>query len=167
MVRSIALKETIGFKQFYEENKNKYMWDTREEAIWITYENDKCKDALLKAIDNNKKQQTIDEMIQSINKKAVCITKKDTKLISKGDMPGIDKIAFNDDKKLNKKYTVFDDKKVIIYINGMVPPQPKQLNETKGVVTADYQSYLEKQWIDELRKKYTVKVNQDVLKQVK
>ena len=167
MVWSKAIKDTIGLKEFYEKNKNKYMWDTRAEAIWITYENDKCKDALLKAIDNNKKQQTIDEMIQSINKKAVCITKKDTKLISKGDMPGIDKIAFNDDKKLNKKYTVFDDKKLIIYINGMVPPQPKQLNETKGVVTADYQSYLEKQWIDELRKKYTVKVNQDVLKQVK
>jgi peptidyl-prolyl cis-trans isomerase SurA len=167
MVWSKAIKDTIGLKEFYEKNKNKYMWDTRAEAIWITYENDKCKDALLKAIDNNKKQQTIDEMIQSINKKAVCITKKDTKLISKGDMPGIDKIAFNDDKKLNKKYTVFDDKKLIIYINGMVPPQPKQLNETKGVVTADYQSYLEKQWIEELRKKYTVKVNQDVLKQVK
>lgn len=167
MVWSKAIKDTVGLKEFYEKNKNKYMWDTRAEAIWITYENDKCKYALLKAIDNNKKQLTIDEMIQPINKKGACITKKDTKLISKGDMPGIDKIAFNDDKNLNKKYTVFDDKKLIIYINGMVPPQPKQLNETKGVVTADYQSYLEKQWIDELRKKYTVKVNHDILKQVK
>ncbi|HNV95243.1 MAG TPA: peptidylprolyl isomerase, partial [Bacteroidales bacterium] len=71
MVWSKAIKDTIGLKEFYEKNKNKYMWDTRAEAIWITYENDKCKDALLKAIDNNKKQQTIDEMIQSINKKAV------------------------------------------------------------------------------------------------
>lgn len=167
MVWSKAIKDTIGLKEFYEKNKNKYMWDTRAEAFWITYENDKCKDALLKAIDNNKKQLTIDEILQSINKKATCLTKKDTKLISKGEMPGIDKIAFNEDKNQNKKYTVFDDKKLIIYINGMVPPQPKQLNETKGVVTADYQSYLEKQWIDELRKKYVVKVNQDVLKQVK
>lgn len=167
MVWSKAIKDTVGLKEFYEKNKNKYMWDTRAEAIWITYENDKCKDALLKAIDNNKKQLNINEILQSINKKATCLTKKDTKLISKGEMPGIDKIAFNEDKNLNKKYTVFDDKKLIIYINGMVPPQPKQLNETKGVVTADYQSYLEKQWIDELRKKYVVKVNQDVLKQVK
>lgn len=167
MVWSKAIKDTTGLKEYYEKNKNKYMWDTRAEAIWITYENDKCKDALLKSIDNNKKQLSIDEILQSINKKTTCLTKKDTKLISKGEMPGIDKIAFNDDKNLNKKYTVFDDKKLIIYINGMVPPQPKLLNETKGVVTADYQSYLEKQWIDELRKKYIVKVNYDVLKQVK
>jgi len=82
-------------------------------------------------------------------------------------MPGIDKIAFNDDKTQNKKYTLFEDKKLIIYINAMIPPQPKQLNETKGVVTADYQSYLEKQWINELRKKYTIQINEDVLKQVK
>ncbi|NSW44895.1 MAG: peptidylprolyl isomerase [Bacteroidales bacterium] len=167
MVWSKAIKDTVGLKEFYEKNKNKYMWDTRAEAIWITYENDKCKDALIKAIENNKKQQTIDDILKSINKKSTCLTKKDTKLISKGEMPGIDKIAFNEDKTQNKKYTLFEDKKLIIYINAMVPPQPKQLHETKGVVTADYQSYLEKQWIDELRKKYTVKVNEEVLKQVK
>ncbi len=49
----------------------------------------------------------------------------------------------------------------------MLPPQIKELHETKGVVTADYQSFLEKQWIEELRKKYTVKINEEVLKQVK
>jgi len=167
MVWSKAIKDTVGLKEFYEKNKNKYMWDTRAEAIWITYENDKCKDALIKAIENNKKQQSIDDILKSINKKTTCLTKKDTKLISKGEMPGIDKIAFNDDKTQNKKYTLFEDKKLIIYINAMIPPQPKQLNETKGVVTADYQSYLEKQWIDELRKKYTIQINEDVLKQVK
>jgi len=55
MVWSKAIKDTVGLKEFYEKNKNKYMWDTRAEAIWITYENDKCKDALIKAIENNKK----------------------------------------------------------------------------------------------------------------
>lgn len=167
MVWSKAIKDTLGLKEFYERNKNKYMWGTRAEAIWLNYSNDKCKDALLKAIDNNKKQLSIDEIIKRINKKDTCITKGSTKLISKGEMPGIDKIAFNDDNTKNKKYTVLDNKKLVIYINKMVPPQPKLLNETKGVVTADYQSELEKKWIDELRKKYTVKVFDDVLKQVK
>lgn len=167
MVWSKAIKDTTGLKEFYEKNKNKYMWDTRAEAIWINYSNDKCKEALLKAIDNNKKQLSIDDIIKNLNKKDTCVTKRETKLISKGEMPGIDKIAFNDDKTQNKKYTVFDDKKLVIYINGMVPPQPKLLSETKGVVTSDYQSALEKQWIDELRKKYTIKVFDDVLKQVK
>jgi peptidyl-prolyl cis-trans isomerase SurA len=33
----------------------------------------------------------------------------------------------------------------------------------RGLVTADYQELLEKAWVDELRKKYTVVVNKDVL----
>jgi peptidyl-prolyl cis-trans isomerase SurA len=49
----------------------------------------------------------------------------------------------------------------------MLPPQPKELSEAKGIITADYQSYLEKQWINELRSKYKVKINEEVLKQIK
>ena len=36
----------------------------------------------------------------------------------------------------------------------------------RGLVTADYQDLLEKNWVDELRKKYKVEVNKDVLKTV-
>jgi peptidyl-prolyl cis-trans isomerase SurA len=39
----------------------------------------------------------------------------------------------------------------------------KEFNEAKGAVTSDYQNFLEKTWLDELNKKYTVKVNYDVL----
>ena len=40
---------------------------------------------------------------------------------------------------------------------------PKSLKEAKGLVTADYQNYLEKEWIEVLRKKYDYQVNEDVL----
>ena len=46
-------------------------------------------------------------------------------------------------------------------------PMPKLLSECKGLVTADYQKYLEEEWIKELRTKYVVKVNKDVLAKVK
>ena len=39
----------------------------------------------------------------------------------------------------------------------------KELNEAKGPVTSDYQNYLEKTWLDELAKKYSVILNYDVL----
>lgn len=32
------------------------------------------------------------------------------------------------------------------------------------MLLADYQDYLEKQWIEDLRLKYPVKINEDVLK---
>lgn len=36
----------------------------------------------------------------------------------------------------------------------------------KGQVTADYQNYLEKIWVQNLNKKYPVEINKDVLKTV-
>ena len=36
----------------------------------------------------------------------------------------------------------------------------------RGLVTADYQEMLEKQWVAELRKKYPVEVYRDVLETV-
>ena len=50
----------------------------------------------------------------------------------------------------------------MVYISKIIPIQNKKLDESKGQITADYQDYLEKQWIEVLRKKYPVKVNQAV-----
>jgi peptidyl-prolyl cis-trans isomerase SurA len=43
------------------------------------------------------------------------------------------------------------------------PPRAKTLNEARGYIIADYQDHLEKQWVEDLRKVYQVKVNQKVL----
>jgi len=40
---------------------------------------------------------------------------------------------------------------------------PKSIDEARGLITADYQSYLEKNWISSLQSKYAVSVNQEVL----
>ena len=58
---------------------------------------------------------------------------------------------------------VVDGRVVLIDMKKIVPPSPKPLNEARGLVTAAYQDQLEKDWIKELRAKYTVKVEQDVL----
>ncbi|NTW24046.1 MAG: hypothetical protein HGA37_05050, partial [Lentimicrobium sp.] len=45
--------------------------------------------------------------------------------------------------------------------------EPKKLNEARGIITADYQNFLEKQWIKELRAKYPYEVNAEVLSSIK
>lgn len=46
----------------------------------------------------------------------------------------------------------------------MIPAEPKKLNEARGMITADYQNFLEKEWIKELRAKYAVDLDSAVLK---
>jgi peptidyl-prolyl cis-trans isomerase SurA len=43
----------------------------------------------------------------------------------------------------------------------------KPYNKVRGIVISQYQDELEKEWIKELREKYTIKVNQDILKSIK
>ncbi len=44
------------------------------------------------------------------------------------------------------------------------PPTAKALQEARGYAVADYQDYLEKQWIEELRQAYPVKTDEAVLR---
>ena len=43
----------------------------------------------------------------------------------------------------------------------------KSLSEARGYVVADYQDYLEKQWITELSKEFSVEVNKEILSKLK
>jgi peptidyl-prolyl cis-trans isomerase SurA len=40
---------------------------------------------------------------------------------------------------------------------------PEVYTDVRGAITADYQNYLEKVWIETLRNKYPVEINQEVL----
>ena len=55
-----------------------------------------------------------------------------------------------------------NNKTVFIAVYMVVAPEPKSIKEAKGLITADYQNFLEKEWIDQLRKKYPYEVNKDV-----
>ena len=52
---------------------------------------------------------------------------------------------------------------VFVKISEIIPPRAKKLDEARGLVTADYQAFLEKEWIEQLKKKYPVRMNKEVL----
>ena len=59
-----------------------------------------------------------------------------------------------------------DGKVVFVNVKAIVAPEPKTLDEVRGLATTDYQNYLMEEWLKDLKAKYPVNVNQDVLKQV-
>ena len=50
-----------------------------------------------------------------------------------------------------------------VQIVEVLPPTGKTLDEARGKVIADYQDFLEKSWIAELRARYDCEVNTEVL----
>ena len=60
-----------------------------------------------------------------------------------------------------------DGRVTVLVLNKVMEKTPKTIAEAKGMITADYQNYLEKEWLAYLKNKYTVKVNEEVLNTVK
>ena len=67
----------------------------------------------------------------------------------------------------NRPVIELEGKNQLIVVNHFSDPEPKTLAEAKGLITADYQAFLEEQWINGLREKYKVEINQEVYKTIK
>jgi peptidyl-prolyl cis-trans isomerase SurA len=156
-VWSRAVKDTAGLKEFYEKNKNNYKWADRVEATIYTCANAEIAKEVRKQM---KKITEEDSLLSTINKTSKLNLQIKSGKFLKGDNEVIDSIPWvvgmTKDMKKNDQVVFVDVKKVL-------PPQTKSLDEAKGLVTADYQSYLEKEWIESLRKKYPVTIHQDVV----
>ena len=56
-----------------------------------------------------------------------------------------------------------DNKFYFIKVHRIIDPEPKKLEDTRGMVISDYQNQLEKEWIKELKAKYPITINEKVL----
>ncbi len=156
-VWSKAVKDSAGLVDFYEKNKTKYMWDRRCEAIIYTCAN---ADIAAKTRKMLKKQKPMVEVLTEMNKESqLNLNTKDGKFL-KGENEIIDAITWQKglSPDINKNNSV-----IFVDVINIIEPTPKSLDEAKGIITADYQNYLEKEWIAGLRAKYPVTVNEDVL----
>lgn len=153
-----AIKDTAGLRSFYEQNKTKYMWGKRVDAT--VYE---CSNAAI--------AQTVYNMIQNdtINSKHVLdVVNKDSELNLKVRMNKfeMDQVAYLKGRTFNvgpNAVYEFEGKFYVLKVVQVLDAMPKELNEARGMVTSDYQNYLEKTWLESLEKKHPIKVNFDVL----
>jgi len=76
----------------------------------------------------------------------------------KGDNKVVDTYL---DKPAGTYRTQQDGRYYLLDIKQSLPPGPKRLADARGQATSDYQNYLEKQWIEQLRAQYPVKVNEE------
>lgn len=69
-----------------------------------------------------------------------------------------DNLPFADVLKMEKgRYIIEENNRfIVVDINEILPPAVKRLEECKGNVIADYQEYIEKEWIEELHQTHEV-----------
>ncbi|MBT3210327.1 MAG: hypothetical protein HN704_14355 [Bacteroidetes bacterium] len=186
MVWSKAVKDTSGLKEFFSNNGDKYSWNERVDASIYSIEiqaidSVKISDSEFKAIyknivdkarkiaaNRNRTAVCLDSAISLIksnfNENVKLYVSLNEKKYSKGEKDIIDQISWKPGLSENIEK---DGLVKFIFIYEVLEPEPKNLKEAKGIVTADYQNFLEEEWIKNLRNKYKIKVNEKVLETMK
>lgn len=159
-VWSKAIQDTAGLKAFYEINKNNYMWPERLDASIYTCNNATTAANAKKLAKNVLKGKLSEsDLLKSINTDSIPSLSIEHKFFVKGDNAIIDSVQW-----VKGIYDVAgkNDKVVFVVVHALRAPEPKAISEAKGIITADYQNFLENEWIKSLKAKYTVEVNKDV-----
>ena len=161
-VWSYAVKDTAGLKEFHKANEQDFMWKDREDVVILSTTDKKIAKKGYKLLKKGK--ISADSIVNYLNADSQLNVSIETGKFETSAHPVLSKVEHS--KGVNKP-VLLDNKYQIINLKEELPSRPKQLNEAKGAITAAYQNYLEEQWINELKAKYKVEVNKDVLYTVK
>lgn len=164
-VWSKAVEDTLGLTAFHEEHLNDYMWGQRYEAMILTC----TEDADLAGIKKAKKKILKGRLDQDALNQAYCASDTipcitlDNILVEKGVNEQVD--ALNGEPGIGAVAST-DGTNTFVILKKVRAPEPKKLDESRGQITSDYQNYLEKEWIEALRAKYPVEVDQSLLSSI-
>lgn len=154
---NFAAQDTVGLEEYYKKNGNKYMWEDRFKGMIVTCKNDSVREEADKFF---AAEMSVDEIKDQLNKSENLISITEGAW-EKGANPVVDYFVWNGPVPNN-----FNSE--LSFIRGdKIPPEPKNLDEARGLYVSDYQKYLEEKWIKELREKYKIKVDKKLLKTIK
>ena len=158
-----AAKDEQGLERYFKKNKKKYKWEEprfKGMAYHVKTQED------VKAVADCVKKLKFDDWNEALrttfNNDSVIRIRVEKGLFKKGDNKLIDRDVFKvADVKVDsvKGYP-------IDATYGKLLKKPQDYTDVRGLVVADLQEELEKQWVAELRKRYSFSVNEEVLKTV-
>ena len=158
-----AAKDEAGLAKYFKKNKKNYMWDEprfKGMAYHVKEQAD------VKAVKDCVKKLPFDQWAEALrstfNADSVIRIRVEKGIFKKGDNALIDSIVFKKDTTV----THLTDYPIDAVYGKLLKKGPEDYTDVRGLVVADYQEALEKEWVADLRRKYPVKVNEEVLKTV-
>ncbi len=158
-----AAKDEEGLKKFFKKHKKNYRWDEpRFKGMAFHVKDSADLEAVKKSVKKVDFNNWAETLRTTFNNDSVLRIRVEKGIFKKGDNALIDSMVFHKDTTVTKvKDYPFDD----VY-GKILKKGPEDYTDVRGLVVADYQEELEKQWVAELRKKYLYTVDPEVLKTV-
>tara|TARA_B110000046_G_scaffold28052_1_gene28872 strand:+ start:197497 stop:199437 length:1941 start_codon:yes stop_codon:yes gene_type:complete len=161
LVWSKAVKDTTGLQAFYEKNKENFKWDKRVKAIVFSALNKKVSESVKTMLQEGK---DVKEIMDEINRLSQLNLRYETKKYLKGENEIVDQVKW--DKGISENVSL-NGRIHFVQIEEVIEPTYKTQEDSRGLITSDYQNFLEKEWIQSLRSKNKFEVDKEILKELK
>ena len=158
-----AAKDEAGLASYFKKNKKKYAWSEprfKGMAYHVKVQEDIA--AVRDCVKKLKFDKWAEALRKTFNSDSILRIRVEKGIFKKGDNALVDSIEFKKDTTVTKvKDYPFD-----ATYGKMLKKGPEDYTDVRGLVVADYQEALEKEWVAALRKKYVFTVNKEVLETV-
>lgn len=172
LLYEVSSREVWGLKgtnkkeliKFFKKNKKRYAWDEpRFKGIAYHTKQEADVEAVKKSIKKTPFDEWAGVLRNTFNNDSTLRIRVEKGIFKKGDNGLVDRDVFGvaDAKVDTLKRYPFNSTYGKILKKG-----PECMEDVKGLVTADYQDKLEKEWIEKLRSTYAVEIKEDVLETV-
>ncbi|MBZ5858799.1 peptidylprolyl isomerase [Flavihumibacter profundi] len=153
-----AVNDEAGLKQYFNQHKDKYTWKESVRAIIFNSLDSAAASGIYNSIRTNPSDW------KQLADKSNGIVQADSGRYELDQLPKHTDTALKPGTITSPLFRAEDLLTTFIYIIESLPGNsPRSFEEAKGFVLNDYQLLLEEEWIKALKKKYPVKVNQQVL----
>ncbi|MDO4318954.1 MAG: peptidylprolyl isomerase [Bacteroidales bacterium] len=160
-----ASTDTEGLENYFRQNRDKYRWEAPKFKSFIFFApNDSLLDVAVKyATDSIAPSVKGTDVTAAMRDRFGRDVKVERVIAAKGENSITDYLGFGEPRPAdaNPRWSSY------AAYRGRVIDQPEEAADVRGAVVADYQAALEREWLEGLHAKYPVKINRDVLKQVK
>jgi peptidyl-prolyl cis-trans isomerase SurA len=158
-----AAKDELGLANYFQKNKKKYGWDEpRYKGIAYHVKDKADVKAVKKSVKGLPFSQWADQLRKTFNNDSIIRIRVEKGIFKKGDNAVIDKMVFKKDPTV----TSLQDYPIDAVFGKLLKKGPEEYQDVRALVVADYQEELEKAWVEDLRKRYSVVVNKEVLQTV-
>lgn len=156
--------DTAGLMKYYEEHKFEHLSKPGIEGKIYTLRIKDAGKTLESAFKKYSSKKNPDEMLRKkFNRKADSTLVITEGVWYEGDLPGIDALK----KNIGVQSLEYGGFTSVIRIKRLIEPVPLPFKDVQDNIITDWQAYLESSWAEQLKKKYSVIIDNVVLGEVK
>ena len=156
-----AAKDEDGLERYFKKNKKKYDWkEPRFKGIAYHVKNEADVQGVKDCVKKLSFDKWADALRKTFNGDSVIRIRVEKGLFRLGDNALVDSAIFKKDTVVTK----LKDYPIDAVYGKVLKKGPEDYTDVRGQVVADYQDQLEREWVAELRRKYSFTVNFEALK---